>query len=225
LRSFLSFYFLDGATATDLSRAVPPVRRWRLAPVPPLVTEEEVERVIAAADRSTPRGLRAFAILLLLARLGLRAGEVVALELDDIHWDVGEVVVRGKGRLHSRLPLLDDVGEALALYLRDARGPSTSRRVFLRRIAPHGPLSGPTAVCVIAREALRYAGLRPVGRVGAHIFRHGLATQMIRRGASLAEISQVLRHRSITTTQLYAKVDFEGLRAVAMPWPSAEAQR
>lgn len=225
LRSFLRFYFLDGATATDLSRAVPPVRRWRLAPAPPLVTAEEVERVIAATDRSTPRGRRAFAILLLLARLGLRAGEVVALELDDIHWDVGEIVVRGKGRLHSRLPLLDDVGEALALYLRDARGPSTSRRVFLRRIAPHVALSGPTAVCLIAREALRRAGLRPVGRVGAHIFRHGLATQMIRRGASLAEISQVLRHRSITTTQLYAKVDFEGLRGVAMPWPSTETQR
>ena len=193
--------------------------------MPPLVSADEVERVIAATDRSTARGRRAFAILLLLARLGLRAGEVVALELDDIHWDVGELVLRGKGRLHDRLPLLDDVGKALALYLREARGPSASRRVFLRRIAPHVGLSGPTAVCVIAREALRGAGLQPVGRVGAHIFRHGLATQMIRRGASLAEISQVLRHRSINTTQLYAKVDFEGLRGVALPWPSEEAQR
>jgi integrase/recombinase XerD len=224
LRSFLRFCFLDGTTATDLSTAVPPVRRCQAAPLPPYLTAKEVERVLVATDRSTPRGRRAFAILLLLARLGFRAGEIVALELDDIRWDVGEIVVRGKGRLHDRLPLLDDVGEALALYLREARGPSASRRVFLRRVAPHVGLSGPTAVCLVAREAVRRAGLQPVGRVGAHIFRHGLATQMIRRGASLAEISQVLRHRSINTTQHYAKVEFEALRGVALPWPSAEAQ-
>lgn len=224
LRSFLRFLFLDGGTAADLSTAVPPVRRWRLAAVPPSLTPEEVEQVIAATDRSTARGRRALAILLLLARLGLRAGEVVALELGDIRWDVGEIVVRGKGRLHDRLPLLDDVGEALALYLREARGKSASRRVFLRRCAPHVGLSGPTAVCVVAREALRRAGLRPGGRVGAHVFRHSLATRMIRRGASLGEISQVLRHRSIDSTQLYAKVEFEALRGVALPWPTAEAR-
>ena len=223
LRSFLRFLFFDGGTAADLSTAVPPVRRWRLAAVPPFLTPEEVERVIAATDRSTARGCRALAILLLLARLGLRAGEVVALELDDLRWDVGEIVVHGKGRLHDRLPLLDDVGEALALYLRVARGPSASRRVFLRRCAPHVGLSGPTAVCVVAREALQRAGLRPAGRVGAHVFRHSLATRMIRRGASLGEISQVLRHRSINSTQLYAKVEFEALRGVALPWPTAEA--
>jgi site-specific recombinase XerD len=138
---------------------------------------------------------------------------------------MGEILVRGKGRLHDRLPLLDDVGQALALYLREARGTSPSRRVFLRRFAPCVGLSGPTAVCVVAREALRRAGLRPPGRVGAHIFRHSLATAMIRRGASLAEISQVLRHRSITTTQIYTKVEFEALRGVALPWPSAEVRR
>jgi hypothetical protein len=114
LRSLLRFLFLHGGTAADLSTAVPPVRRWRLATVPPFLTLEEVERVIAATDRSTARGCRAFAILLLLARLGLRAGEVIAIELDDIRWDTGEIVVRGKGRLHDRLPLLEDVGEALA---------------------------------------------------------------------------------------------------------------
>jgi site-specific recombinase XerD len=225
LRSFLCFCFLQRLTATNLSTAVLPVRRWQYAPMPPFLTAEEVARVVAAADRSTTRGYRAFAILLLLARLGLRAGEVVALELDDIRWDVGELLVRGKGRLHDRLPLPEDVGKALALYLRKARGPSASRRLFLRCIAPHVGLSGPTAVCVIAREALRRAGLRPSGRVGAHIFRHSLATQMIRRGASLAEISQALRHRSIHTTQLYARVEIEALRSVALPWPSAEAQR
>jgi site-specific recombinase XerD len=220
LRSFLRFCLLDGTTTTDLSSAVPPVRRWQLAGVPPLLTAEEVERVIAAADRSTARGCRAVAILLLLARLGLRASEIITLELDDIRWKTGEIVVRGKGRLHDRLPLLDDVGEALAVYLRTARGPSESRRVFLRRVAPHVGLSHPTVVSGIAREALRRADLRPAGRVGAHIFRHSLATRMIRRGASLAEIAQVLRHRSITTTQLYTKVEFEALRGVALPWPS-----
>jgi integrase/recombinase XerD len=225
LRSFLRFSFLDGTTTTDLSTAVTPVRRWQLATVPTFLTAEEVERVIAAADRSTTRGCRDFAIVLLLARLGLRASEVIALELDDIRWEAGEIVVRGKGRLHDRLPLLADVGEALALYLSTARGPSRSRRVFLRRIAPRVGLMQPAAVSKIARKALHRAGLVPTGRGGAHIFRHSLATRMIRHGASLAEISQVLRHRSTNTTRLYAKVEFEGLRGVALPWPIAEVPR
>ena len=225
LRSFLRFLFLDRGTAANLSTAVLPVRGWRFAAVPPFLTPEEIERVIAATDRSTAHGRRALAILLLLARLGLRAGEVVALELDDIRWDVGEILVRGKGRLYDRMPLLDDVGEALALYLREARGPSASRRVFLRCCAPHVGLSGPTAVCIIAREAVRRVGLRPAGRLGAHVFRHSLATRMIRRGAMLGEISQVLRHRSIDTTKLYAKVELEALRGVALPWPTVEAHR
>lgn len=225
LRSFLGFLFLDGVTATDLTMAVPPIRRWRLAAVPPFLTPEEVERVIAATDGTTAARRRALAILLLLARLGLRACEVVALELDDIHWDAGEIVVRGKGRANHRLPLPHDVGHALALYLREARGRSESRRVFLRRCAPQVGLSGPTAVCQVAREALRRAGLRPAGRVGAHIFRHSLATRMLRHGASFAEIAQVLRHRSTDTTQLYAKVDLEALRGVALPWPTPEVRR
>jgi len=227
LRSFLRFCFLDGTTAADLSAAVHPVRRWQLAAIPAFLTAEEVEQVIAvaAADRSTARGCRDFAILLLLARLGLRASEILALELDDLCWDVGEMVVRGKGRLQDRLPLPHDVGEALALYLRDARGPSRSRRLFLRHIAPRVGLSQPSMVSNIAREALQRAGLLPSGRVGAHVFRHSLATRMIRAGASLAEISQVLRHRSTTTTQLYAKVELEALHGVALPWPSVEAPR
>jgi len=225
LRSFLRFLFLDGPTPADLSTAVPPIRRWRLAAVPPFLTPDEVQRVIAATDRSTTSGCRAHAMLLLLAKLGLRAGEVATLELDDICWAAGEIVVRGKGRLRDRLPLLDDVGEALALYLREARGPSSSRRVFLRRCAPHLGLSGPTAVCRVARAAIRRAALLPDGRVGAHVFRHSLATRMIRHGASLPEIAQVLRHRSIDTTQLYAKVEFEALGGVALPWPSTEIQQ
>lgn len=225
LRSFLRFCFLDGTKSADLTPAVLPVRRWQLAAVPPFLTTDEVERVIAAADRSTTRSCRAFAILLLLARLGLRASEILSLELDDIRWNVGEIVIRGKGRRRDRLPLLHDVGEALALYLRTARGPSGSRRVFVRRVAPRVGLSQPSVVGKVAREALHRAGLRPPGRFGAHIFRHSLATRMIRCGASLAEISQVLRHRSPSTTLLYAKVEFEGLRSVALPWPSAEDPR
>lgn len=185
LRSFLRFLFLDGRTEVDLSAAVPPVRRWRFAAVPPLLTPEEVEKVIAATDRSTARGRRTLAMLLLLARPGLRAGEVVALEFDDIHWKAGEIVIRGKGRVHDRLPLLDDVGEAQALYLREGRGSNASRHVFLRRRAPRVGLSGPSAVCEVARQALRRAGLRPAGRAAAHIFRH---SSTITRCASAARV-------------------------------------
>lgn len=227
LRSFLRFCFFDRTTSADFSTAMLPVRRWQVAAIPPFLSAEKVEHVlaIAAVERSTPRGCRAFAILLLLARLGLRASEIIAIELDDIRWDVGEIMVRGKGRLHDRLPLPKDVGEALALYLRDARGPSRSRRVFLRHHAPCEGLAQPSVVAKIAREALQRAGLLPRGRVGSHIFRHSLATRMIQHGASLTEISQVLRHRSTITTQLYAKVDFEALRGVALPWPTAEGPR
>lgn len=225
LRSFLRFLFLDGVTVTDLSSAVPAIQRRRLAAIPAFLTAEEVEQVIEAPDRSTARGRRDIAVLLLLARLGLRAGEIVALELGDIRWDVGDIIVRGKGRQQDRLPLLNDVGEALALYLQEARGSSSSRRVFLRCCAPHVGLSGPDAVGIIARQALRRAGLRPTGRVGAHIFRHSLARRMLQHGASLGEISQVLRHRSVETTQHYAKVEFEALRGVALPWPATEVHQ
>lgn len=225
LRSFLRYCFLEGTVTRDLSTAVPPIGRWHAVAAAPVLTGEEVEQVIGAADRTTARGRRDFAILLLLARLGLRASEVIALQLDDIRWEAGEIVVRGKGRLRDRLPLVADVGEALAVYLRDPRGPSGSRHVFLRRIAPRVGLTQPATVSKIAREALGRAGLLPPGRVGAHIFRHSLATLMIRRGASLPEISQVLRHRSTNTTELYAKVDLDGLRNVALPWPGGEVSR
>jgi integrase/recombinase XerD len=225
LRSFLRFLFLHGGLTVDLSTAIPPVRRWQLASVPPFLSSEEVERVLATIDRTTARGRRGLAILLLLARLGLRPGEVAALELDDVRWSVGEIVVRGKGGFHDRLPLPHDVGEALALYLRRDRGSSPSRHVFLRMRAPRVGLSGPCAISAVARDAIHRAGLRPRGRVGAHIFRHSLATRMIRQGASLAEIAQVLRHRCLHTTQIYAKVDLETLQGVARPWPLAGAGR
>lgn len=154
-----------------------------------------------------------------MTHYSLRAGEVVSLEMDDLRWRSGEIIVRGKGRILDHLPLISEVGEALAAYIRDDRGVSSSRRVFLRTWAPRVGLSGPAAVGHIVRKALTRADIRRSGRGAAHLFRHGLATAMIRSGASLAEIAEVLRHRSQNTTAIYSQVAFESLRMVAQPWP------
>lgn len=219
LRSFLRFLYLYQKTTIDLSSSIPTVRRWDKTQVSGFFSPEEVEHVLSTIDLSAPRGCRDQAILLLLARLGLRAGEVVSLELDDILWRSGEIIVRGKGRVQDRLPLLSDIGEALALYLHRDRATTLSRKVFLRMLAPRIGLAGPGAVGHIVRYAVDRAGLRFPSRGAAHFFRHSLATRMIRHGASIAEISEVLRHRSQSSTLIYAKVDFETLRGVARPWP------
>jgi integrase/recombinase XerD len=219
VRSLLRFFFLEGKTALDLSLAVPTVRRCGLARVHAFFLPAEVERIVAAPDRSTSGGRRDHAMLLLLARLGLRAGEVVGLELGDIRWRAGEIMLRGKGRSIDRMPLPADVGEALALYIEKDRGANVSRRVFLRKEAPRAPLSGPGAVGHVVRAALAQVGLRSARRGAAHLLRHSLATQMIGQGASLTEIGQILRHRSLATTEIYAKVDFPTLRGVARSWP------
>lgn len=224
LRSFLRFLFLAGDTPVDLSLGVPAIRHWRLANVHPYISPSEVELTLRACDPATPVGRRDHAVLLLLARLALRAGEVLALDLGDIRWRTGEILVRGKGRVLDRMPLLPEVGAALALYLCEDRGQSGSRRVFLRMRAPRVGFASQTAVGSIVRRALTRAGLRPPLR-GAHLLRHSLATTMIRRGASMAEIGEILRHRSPETTEIYAKVDFEALRAVALPWPGAGGGR
>jgi site-specific recombinase XerD len=226
LRSFLRFLFLRGRTASDLGVSVPPVRRWRAAPLPSFLSPPEIDRVLATPDRSTPTGRRDHAVLLLLARLGLRAGEVVTLELGDIRWRAGEILIRGKGRSLNRLPLLSEVGQAISLYLRRGRGAAASRRVVLSRRPPCVGLVGPASVGHIVRLALRRAGLNsPVRRGAAHLFRHGLATRMIRHGASMQEIAEVLRHQSPSTTEIYAHVAVEALRGVAMPWPAAGCAR
>jgi site-specific recombinase XerD len=203
LRSFFRFLFFAGETARDLSSSIPMVRKYRMSVPPSFLSPEQTERVLAATDRSTSSGRRDYAVLLLLARLGLRAGEVVSLELDDIRWRAGEIVIRGKGRMVDHLPLVCDVGQALAAYVRDDRGISSSRRIFLRTWAPRIGLTGPAAVGHIVRLALTRAGIRRSGRGAAHLFRHGLATKMIRHGASIAEIAEVLRHRSQNTTAIY----------------------
>jgi integrase/recombinase XerD len=225
LRSFLRFLFLRGMTPLDLSLSITMVRKSRGAAVHAFLTLAEVERVLSTPDTATATGRRDHAILLLLARLGLRAGEVVALELNDISWRTGEIVVRGKGLVRDRLPLLKDVGAALAFYIESGREPSDCRQVFLRSIAPRVGLSGPAAIGHVVRRALSRAGLQRPSRVAAHLLRHSLATHMLHHGASLPEISEVLRHRSMATTEIYAKVAFENLREVARPWPSGEVVR
>ena len=156
--------------------------------------------------------------MLLIARLGLRANEVVRMTLDDLDWDCGEIVVRGKDQKVECMPLPSDVGEALVKYLRDVRPACSSRRVFLRMKGPRTGLKGSEAVGAIVRTALKRAGLNPEVK-GPHLLRHSLATNLLRRGATLTEISQILRHNNVTTTQIYAKVDIAALRAIALPWP------
>jgi site-specific recombinase XerD len=224
LRSFLRFLFLRGETGVDLALAVPTVRQWRLSSVPRFIPARDVERLLRACDPSSITGRRDHALLLLLARLGLRASEVSALELGDLRWREGEIVVRGKGMVRDRLPLLADVGKALALYIRKDRPSGGSRCVFLCRKAPHRGFAHPSTVSTIVARALARAGLAPSMR-GAHLLRHSLATGMVRRGASLAEIGQVLRHRSPNTTEIYAKLDFGALRDVALPWPTRAGAR
>ena len=221
LRSFFRFLFRYGETDSDLSRAVLTVPTWRLAEVPKYLKSDEVERVIEACDRSTAVGRRNRAVILLLARLGLRASEVVFLELDDIDWRTGELTVPGKGRFHDRLPLPPEVGEALAAYLRQDRPKCSTRRIFLRMRAPCRGFLGPTTICTIVRRTVKKAGLEPP-TTGAHLLRHSLATGMLRRGATMGEIGEILRHRSPNTTEIYAKVDIEGLRSLARPWPTTE---
>jgi site-specific recombinase XerD len=224
LRALFRFLFQTGEIAVDLSATVPTVPDWRLATLPRSLVADDVERLLTACDRRTPTGRRDHAILLLLARLGLRAGEVVALELDDLHWRSGEITIRGKkGLHHDRFPLPADVGAAVAAYLRD-RGRSQTRRVFLCMRAPRRSFAGPAAVTTIVRRALVRADLHPPVR-GAHLLRHSLATHLLRQGASFAEIGQVLRHRMASTTEIYAKVDLERLRTVVQPWPETGGVR
>jgi integrase/recombinase XerD len=219
LRSFLRFLFIREETPVDLSLCVPTVRRWQESKIHGFLTPDEVDHIISAIDLSTSRGRRDRAILLFLARLGLRASEIVFMELEDIRWHTGEIIIRGKGRVNDCLPMLSDIGEALALYLTQERGGSRSRRVFLRMLTPRIGLSGPAAVDHIVRHVLARVGLRAPKRRVAHLFRHSLATTMIHHGASIMEISKILRHRSQSTTQIYTQLDFETLRAVARPWP------
>jgi len=217
LRALLRFLYLQGMTPRFLAAAVPPVAGWRDATVPAGMTACDMERLLASCDRSATAGLRNYAILMLLARLGLRSAEVARLELGDLDWRAGEIVVRGKARREDRLPMLADVGGAIAGYLTATPDRAGCRAVFLTVRAPIRPIRPDLVGDVVERACLR-AGLPPAG---AHRLRHGLATEMLRQGATLIDISQVLRHSDLATTALYAKVDLARLRQVARPWPGA----
>jgi len=217
LRAMFRFLYLHGLTSRFLSAAVPPVAGWRDTTVPSGLSAGDAERLLSSCDRSQPGGARDFAILMLLARLGLRSAEVARLELGDLDWRAGEIVVRGKARRQDRLPLLADVGEALAGYLAASPPRAETRRLFLTVRAPHRPIR-PDLVGDVVERACRRAGLP---QAGAHRLRHGLATEMLRQGATLTEISQVLRHSDLATTAAYAKVDLARLRQVARPWPGS----
>jgi integrase/recombinase XerD len=218
LRAFLRFLYVQGRTATDLASSVPTIPHWKVTTIPRSLKGDEVESLLRTCDRTTTVGKRDYAVLCLLARLGLRAGEVAAMTLDDIDWRAGELTIRGKGSTRERLPLLAEVGQALAAYLREARPSCTTRHLFVTARAPFHELGGPATVCRIVEQALKRAGLNPPQR-GAHLLRHSLATTLLRRGASLQEIGDVLRHRHTTTTQIYAKVDTAALQPLAQPWP------
>jgi len=219
LRSFLRFALYRDYIQTDLAAAVPSVAGWSMASVPRAMPAECVRRLLDASKTwRSPVGLRNRAILLLLARLGLRAQEIVRLELGDIDWPEGRLNVHGKSRQERPLPLPHDVGKSIASYLKDGRPQSTCRRIFLRARAPFDGLGSHSDICQIVRRAIKRAGIE-LDRTGSHQLRHALAVHMLRQGVSLTEIGQVLRHRSPDTTRRYAKVDLDGLRAVALPWP------
>ncbi|NDD39901.1 MAG: integrase [Verrucomicrobia bacterium] len=216
LRSFLGFLHLDGVTERSLVHAAPKVLRRRLAGLPKGLEPDQVRRLLAACDVDTAVGCRDLAILTLLVRLGLRRGEVARLRLDDIDWRAGTISVHGKGNCYERVPLPPDVGHRVAEYLQHGRPTDAQgRTVFVRHFAPHHALST-ARVSTIVADAARRAGL---GRVHAHRLRHTAATELLRAGASLPEIGQLLRHRRTATTAIYAKVDRDNLRLIARPWP------
>jgi site-specific recombinase XerD len=218
LRSFLRHLQLRGDIGAELAACVPCVPRWALTEVPKFLPPGAVQQVLRHCERRSAGGMRDYAILLLLARLGLRAGEVVSLSLDDIDWRAGQLTLHCKGQRSAQVPLIAEVGEALARYLEHGRPHCASRRVFIRGRAPRVGFANSSAICCIVERALARAGVQST-RKGAHLFRHTLATQMLRHGASLGEIGQVLRHRHPDTTRIYAKVDLVALRTLTVPWP------
>lgn len=218
LRSFLRYARYRGELALDLAAAVPIVANWSMPSIPRAIGTDQVRQLLASIDRRSAIGRRDYAIVLLLVRLGLRSGEVAFLELEDIDWDAGHLSVSSKRGQRAILPLPADVGAAVAAYLRHGRPRSTSRRVFLRSKAPIRGFLGQCGIGSIIRHALQRAGIQ-APTTGTHQFRHALATQMLRHGASLTEIGEILRHRSPQTTTIYAKVDLKALRRLALPWP------
>ena len=226
VRTFLQYLFGCGATATNLAPTVPKMAQRWAARLPRHLSPDGVEAVLASVRDNQKCGARDYAMLLLMARLGLRAAEVIAIQLDDIDWRAGELTVRGKGKLHDRVPIAVEIGEALSRYLRDERGPATCRTLFVTHRAPYRQFKDGQIVNAILKQALKATGQKPVTPyVGSHLLRHSLATRLVNAGASLDEVGDVLRHRSRSSTMIYARLDAEGLRSIAQPWPAAGGAR
>ena len=221
LRAFLKHSLQRGAIQNDLAACVPTIATWSLSTIPRYLPQDQIQKVIDSCDRSTAAGRRDYAIVLLMSRLGLRGGEVVALALDDVDWDAGVITVRGKGKRVTQLPLPTEVGKAIVEYLRNGRPCCDSRHVFIRQKAPLRQFANTVAVCSLVDRALRRANVESPHR-GGHVFRHSLATHMVNQGATLPEIGDLLRHRRPDTTTIYAKVDLRSLRTIALPWPGGD---
>jgi len=219
LRAFLRYLHHLGLIPLALAGCVPSVRRWKLASLPSYLPAAQVRQAVDSCDRATTIGRRDYAILMLLAKLGLRASEVATLTLDDIDWRAGEIHIHAKGRRRARMPMPPDVGAAIVAYLRNGRPRSSCRRLFVRTSAPLVGFESSSTITAIAKTALDRAGIKGCAHRGAHVFRHSLATELQRAGASLSEIGQLLGHRSHDTTRIYAKVDIEALRILGLPWP------
>lgn len=217
LRSFFRYLHHCGAVSVDLSGCVPTVPNWSLSTLPRFLPTNDVERILKCCDRKNSVGRRNYAILLLLARLGLRGGEVAGLNLDDIDWNAGQITIRGKGGRSVPLPLAADVGAALAAYLRKDRPRCVSRRAFIRHRAPLIGFANASAISTLVMRAIKQAGVESAHK-GAHVLRHSLATTLLRQGGSLDEIGELLRHKSPNTTAIYAKVDVTALHTLALPW-------
>ena len=220
VRIFLQYLFGNGATASNLALSVPKTaKRWG-SRLPRHLSPEGIEAVLAYVRDNPRHGARDYAMLLIMARLGLRPAEVIAIQLNDIDWRAGELLVRGKGQRHDRLPISAEIGEALSRYLREERGPASCRTMFITHRAPHRPFKDSQIVNTVLKDALKATGQKPsTPYVGSRLLRHSLATQLVNSGASLEEVGDVLRHRSRTSTMIYARLDIDGLRSIAMPWP------
>ena len=222
LRMFIRFLIAEGKCSHSLLEAVPAVAQWRLSSLPKYLQADEVERIIASCNLQLPVGKRDRAVLLLLARLGLRAGDVLRMRISDIDWKGASISVSGKGRRQTLLPLTQEVGQAIVDYLQQARPKISDDTLFIRSRAPFRAFANHCAISVIVERAMSRSGIPCPSRGAAHLFRHSAATSMLRNGASLQEIAAVLRHRSIETTQIYAKVDITALRQVVQSWPGEQ---
>ena len=219
LRTLFRFLFWSGKTKRDLVASIPRVAAQPKSTLPRYLHPDEVDKLLDATRAPTPVGRRNYAMLLVLARLGLRAPEVVAVQLDDVDWRSGTILIRGKGKRHDRMPLPDEVGKAIVDYIKNGRrGPS--RTLFVSSKPPHKPFVGGAILNAVLEQAFEQSGIVPPQKfVGSRMFRHSLATDMLRKGASLDEIGDVLRHRSRMSTMIYARHDIDALRSLAPDWP------